>query len=92
MGVLQSKRIKIPFVPEIAVVVVGTIHYMAPELLMGRRATPQSDLYALGTVLYEMLAGQQPFQGDSTATLMANILNNPLTPITLVNLDTPPEI
>jgi serine/threonine-protein kinase len=43
-------------------IVMGTPGYLAPELLRGAEATPQSDLYALGLVLYEMLAGAPPFR------------------------------
>jgi serine/threonine-protein kinase len=44
---------------------VGTPAYLAPERLTGGPATPQSDLYALGVVLYEALTGRKPFTGDS---------------------------
>ena len=47
--------------------VLGTAKYMAPELATGERAEPPSDVYALGCVLFEMLAGRPPFQGDSAA-------------------------
>ena len=56
--------------------VAGTAAYLAPELLAGAdRATPQSDLYSLGAVLYECLTGRAPFLGDSTAELFAQIAN-----------------
>ncbi|WP_374928329.1 protein kinase [Kytococcus sedentarius] len=47
--------------------VLGTAKYMAPELAHGERAEPPSDVYALGCVLFEMLVGRPPFQGDSAA-------------------------
>ncbi|MDP9382720.1 MAG: PQQ-binding-like beta-propeller repeat protein [Chloroflexota bacterium] len=45
-------------------VVFGTPHYLAPEVARGDAATPRSDLYAVGVMLYEMLAGRLPFEGD----------------------------
>jgi serine/threonine-protein kinase len=45
--------------------VMGSVHYIAPELVRGRTALPQSDVYSLGVVLYEMATGRVPFQGDT---------------------------
>jgi serine/threonine protein kinase len=45
----------------------GTPHYLAPELIEGREATRQSDVYALGCVLYECVAGEPPFAGRGAA-------------------------
>jgi eukaryotic-like serine/threonine-protein kinase len=49
--------------------VIGTPKYLSPEQVKGERATPKSDLYATGVVLYEMLAGQPPFDRDSALSL-----------------------
>jgi serine/threonine protein kinase len=55
-------------------VVLGTVGYMSPEQVRGKPADARSDIFALGTVLYEMLSGQRPFERDSTAETMAAIL------------------
>ncbi|WP_329279419.1 serine/threonine-protein kinase [Streptomyces sp. NBC_01451] len=50
--------------------VIGTPVYMAPEAIRGDRAGPHSDLYALGTCMYEMLTGRRAFDGDSPMTII----------------------
>jgi Tol biopolymer transport system component len=54
--------------------VVGTIGYMAPEQVRGRAADHRADIFAFGTVLYEMLSGQRAFRGDTAADTMTAIL------------------
>lgn len=54
--------------------VLGTIGYMAPEQVRGHTADHRSDIFALGTVLYEMLAGQRAFRGDTVIDTMTAIL------------------
>ena len=54
----------------------GTPDYMAPEQIEGKRGDQRTDIYALGTIFYEMLAGQTPFSGDSNMAVMAQHLNN----------------
>jgi serine/threonine-protein kinase len=44
--------------------VLGTAHYISPEQFMGEQATPRSDVYSLGIVLYEMLTGSVPYEGE----------------------------
>ncbi len=58
-------------------VVLGTPSYMSPEQLSGKHVDGRSDLFSLGVMLYEMLAGTRPFKGDSMATLMFQIANEP---------------
>jgi class 3 adenylate cyclase len=55
--------------------VVGTVAYLAPEQAMGREPDPRSDLYSLGAVLYEMLAGRPPYLGDDAVTVISQHLN-----------------
>jgi eukaryotic-like serine/threonine-protein kinase len=60
--------------------VMGTVDYIAPELLRGEPATPASDLYALGCVTYEMVAGHPPFQGGMFEVGMAHLEKVPPDP------------
>jgi len=55
-------------------VILGTAAYMAPEQAKGREADRRSDLWAFGCVLYEMLTGRRPFQGDDVSDTLAAIL------------------
>jgi serine/threonine-protein kinase len=56
-------------------VIVGTLHYMAPEQLECKPADARTDLWAFGAILYEMLAGKRAFEGESAAGLIGNILH-----------------
>jgi len=70
----------------------GTVIYMSPEQAMGKKATPRSDLYALGIVLYEMLTGRVPFKGENIyATIWQKIHQDPPFP-TNVNPSIPKNI
>jgi len=57
--------------------VLGTPSYMSPEQLSGRKVDGRSDLFSLGVMLYQMVTGKLPFQGESMATLMYKIANEP---------------
>jgi serine/threonine protein kinase len=58
-------------------VILGTPSYMSPEQLSGKRVDGRSDLFSLGVMTFELLTGELPFQGDSMATLMYQIANEP---------------
>ena len=55
--------------------IVGTAAYMSPEQALGREATPRSDLYSLGCVVYELVTGRPPFQGDDAIAVISQHIN-----------------
>jgi serine/threonine-protein kinase len=57
---------------------IGTPHYLSPEQVDGSSATPASDVYALGVILYEALAGRRPFTGDTPLTTALAHVNQPV--------------
>ena len=69
---------------------VGTPAYLAPEQIRGEGAGPQSDVYAFGIMLYEMLSGSRPFADETLATLVYKHLNEPLPMINHDALNLPP--
>lgn len=71
--------------------VVGTLGYVSPEQLQGRRATPESDIFALGATLYEAATGTKPFPGKSDVEVLAALLRDQPPPASSVNEDVPPD-
>jgi serine/threonine-protein kinase len=72
--------------PEASVVtttgaVLGTPSYLAPEQVLGRPATPRSDVYALGVVAYECVAGRRPFVGDNPFAVAMQRVREPAPPL-----------
>jgi serine/threonine protein kinase/TolB-like protein len=65
----------------IAGLVMGTLKYMSPEQARGITIDRRTDIYSLGAVLYEMLAGREPFQGATTSDLIAEILKSDPPPL-----------
>lgn len=72
--------------------VMGSVHYLAPELSKGEAASPQSDIYALGIVLYEMLAGDVPFKADQAVQIALKHMREPMPDVRLINASVPQSI
>ncbi|HYC88752.1 MAG TPA: protein kinase [Thermoanaerobaculia bacterium] len=72
--------------------VIGTVGYMSPEQVRGQSVDPRSDIFSLGTLLYEMLAGEHPFRGDSPADTMSAILREEPRELTSINPNVPPGL
>jgi len=70
----------------------GTAAYISPEQAQGNPATPQSDLFSLGVVLYELLSGELPFKGEHPAAIVYSIVHENPIPLAQVAPDIPPQI
>ena len=66
--------------------VLGTPHYMSPEQVLGKALDARSDLFSVGVILYEMLTGERPFEGQSMTTVMYKIVHE--TPVPPRAVDT----
>ncbi len=64
--------------------VVGTFQYMSPEQIEGKEADARSDIFGLGAVLYEMATGKRAFEGKTTTSVIAAILERDPLPISAV--------
>ncbi len=72
--------------------IVGTIQYMSPEQLEGKEADKRSDIFALGSVLYEMVTGKRAFEGKTTASTIASILAAEPKPLSAIQPLSPPAL
>ena len=72
--------------------VVGTVGYMSPEQVRGLPADYRSDLFSVGTILYEMLSGKRAFDGDSSVEIMSAILKQDVPELTESNHAVPPSL
>ena len=72
--------------------VIGTVAYMAPEQLLGGPIDHRVDLFALGVVIYEMIAGRLPFTGETITEVSDRILHAEPEALARFNYSTPPEL
>jgi predicted esterase len=73
-------------------VILGTLAYMSPEQAGGRPVDARSDVFSFGSVLYEMLSGHRPFQGDSQILTITAILRDPPQPLKTWRQDVPANL
>ncbi len=71
-------------------IIIGTPSYMSPEQVAGKKVDGRSDLFSLGVVMYELLSGKKPFQGENLAALMHNISTVNYISLADVRPDLPP--
>ena len=70
----------------------GTFQYMSPEQVEGREADARSDIFALGAVLYEMATGKRAFEGKTTASVIAAVIERHPPPVSTVQPASPPAL
>ena len=73
-------------------IVMGTVHYMSPEQARGLSVDARSDLFSLGVVLYEMVTGRVPFEGETNSDVMVGILEREPEPLARWRPEVPPEL
>lgn len=71
---------------------VGSVHYIAPEQARGEQPDPRSDIYSLGVVLYEMLTGKMPYDGDTAEQVALKHITGHAVPPQELNPDIPEEL
>ncbi len=72
--------------------ILGTVAYMSPEQVRGRAVDARSDIFSLGTLVYEMLTGKPPFSGATSSDLIASILTAEPHPLRQESPDIPPRL
>lgn len=73
-------------------IILGTVNYMSPEQAKGEKVDERTDIFSLGVVIYEMIAGKTPFAGDSLSETFANLINKEPLPLMRFSADAPDEL
>lgn len=72
--------------------VLGSVHYLAPELVKGEAASMQSDIYSMGIVMYEILTGDVPYKADTPAAVALKHLKNQVPDVRTINPSIPQSV
>ena len=72
--------------------VIGTPHYMSPEQCLGEELDSRSDIYSMGVVLFEMLAGVVPFNSPTSTAVIIQHVNQAPPPLRVINISVPPAV
>ena len=95
-AVAASRLSELPTTPPQAITtpgtILGTFQYMAPEQLEGKEADPRTDIFAFGTVVYEMATGRRAFAGSSQASLITAIMSSQPPPLKTLQPVAPPTL
>ena len=73
-------------------VILGTVNYMSPEQAKGEATDGRTDIFSLGSVMFEMISGRAPFAGNSTAETLANLIGREPSPISQIAPRVPPDL
>jgi non-specific serine/threonine protein kinase len=88
----HAPTLALPARETLAGALLGTVSYMSPEQAYGRPIDPRSDIFSLGVVVYEMLAGRLPFEGNSATEIIDKILHAEPVALHRLNAAVPPDL